>query len=110
MFYNNSKVNFYSYKYWSKCAFASTVIKCIHIEHPTILLNFIKGTLFSECRSLNLEKFYNNSKGKIGRQKFGNNLELIHAIKDDWLGIDLGHGRLRRVLKKTFLSYPAHSF
>jgi hypothetical protein len=90
-------------KQWTKYAVASTVIKCIHNEQLTILFNFIKETLFSERRLLNLGKFfYSNSKGKIGRQKHGNNLEFLHAIKDDWLGNNLGHYRLRRILKKMF--------
>ncbi len=74
------------------------------------MFNFIKEPLFSERRLPNLGKFYNNSKGKIGRQKLGNNLEFLHAIKYDLLGIQLGHNRLRRILKKTFFSYPAQSF
>ncbi len=41
-------------------------------------------------------------KGKIGRQKVGNILELLYEIKDDLLGMDLGHNRIQ---KKTFFSY-----
>ncbi len=74
-----------------------------------VLVNFIKETLYHECRSPKIGKFYNNAKRKIGRQKLGNNLDFMNAIKDDWLRSILGPDRLRRILKKTFFSYLAQA-
>jgi hypothetical protein len=52
-----------------------------------------------------MSKFYNNAKGKVGRQKIGNSLEFMNAIKDKWLGENLRPDAIRRLLKKTFFSY-----
>ena len=94
-------------KQWSKYCIASLLINCIQNEKPTLLVSFIKETLYHERQSPNIGKFYNNVKGKIGRQKLGNNLEFMSAIRDDWLdtGTAIGPDRLRRILKKTFFAY-----
>jgi hypothetical protein len=92
-------------KQWSKYAIASSVIKCISNGQPVLLVEFIKETLYIERRSPGIGKFYDNSKGKIGKQKLGNNLSFMNAIKDDWLGLELDNDRLRRILKKTYFSY-----
>ncbi len=52
-----------------------------------------------------MARFYDNSKGKIGRQKLGNNLDFMTAIKTSWLGRNLGNDAIRRILKRTFFSY-----
>ncbi len=94
-------------KQWSKYCIASLVINCLQNGKPTLLVSFIRETLYHERRSPNIGKFYNNAKGKIGRQKLGNNLEFMSAIRDDWLdtGTAIGPDRLRRILKKTFFAY-----
>ena len=62
-------------------------------------------TLYTERRAAHIAKFYNNAKGKIGRQKLGNGLDFMACIKDNWYGLQLGPDRVRRILKKTFFSY-----
>jgi hypothetical protein len=69
------------------------------------LIPFIRETLYSKRRFPNVAKFFNNAKGKIGRQKLGNNLDFITAIKTNWLGMDLGDDAIRRALKRTFFTY-----
>jgi len=92
-------------KQWSKYAMASIVIKTITNQEPQGVYNLIKETLYTERRFPEVAKFYNNAKGKIGRQKIGNNLDFMNAIKDKWLGENLRPDAIRRILKKTYLSY-----
>ncbi len=61
--------------------------------------------MYTERRFPEVAKFYNNTKGKFGRQKLGNNLDFMAAIKRKWLGIDMTNDAIRRMLKKSFFSY-----
>jgi hypothetical protein len=54
-------------------------------------------------------QFYENLKGKISRQKFGNNIQFMRAIKEPWLGQQLSDASIRRILKSTFFNYVIHS-
>jgi hypothetical protein len=69
------------------------------------LIPFIKETLYTERRYPDIPKFYNNAKGKIGRQKLGNNLDFMAAIRTKWLGMNPGNDAIRRALKKSFFAY-----
>jgi hypothetical protein len=89
---------------WSKYAISNLVIKALTCNEPQGIVNFLKETLYTERRS-QMSKFYNNAKGKVGRQKIGNSLEFMNAIKDKWLGENLRPDAIRRLLKKTFFSY-----
>lgn len=92
-------------KQWSKYAIASIVIKCLTSNKPTNLVNFLRETMYIDQRFPDAAKFYDNSRRKIGKQKLGNNLGFMQAIKDDWLGQDLDNHKIRRILKKTFFGY-----
>ncbi len=92
-------------KQWAKYATASIVIKTLRDQKPVRLHNIVRETLYSERRHPTLGKFYNNAKGKIGRQKFGNNLEYMAAIKEEWNGLNLDNAKIRINLKKTFFTY-----
>jgi hypothetical protein len=81
------------------------VIKVIKSGQPSILHALVTETLYTERRHPGLGRFYDNSRGKVGRQKLGNNLEFFNAIRTDWLGMELGHDANRRLLKKAFFSH-----
>jgi len=49
--------------------------------------------------------FYDNSKGKIGKQNLNCNLKRMANIRFDWLEIDINDDRLRILLNGTFFSY-----
>ena len=69
---------------------------------PTNLVNFLRETMYTEQRFPDTAKFYDNSRGKIGKQTLGNNLEFMQGIKDNWLRQDLDNHKIQRILKKTF--------
>ena len=46
-----------------------------------------------------------NSKGKVGKQKLGNNLLFLAAIQEGWYGLDLKDDRIRTLLKYTYFNY-----
>lgn len=71
---------------------------------PIILYDLLNETFNTEKRAPGLGKFYDNSRGKIGRQKFGYNLGFMAAIMDDWNGLDLSNDCIHIILKKTFLN------
>ncbi len=50
------------------------------------MVNYLKETLYTERRHRHNAKFFNNLKGKIGKQKIGKNLEFIRAITEEWYG------------------------
>jgi len=54
-------------------------------------------------------RFYDNSKGKMGRQRLCNKLKYMDDIKFDWIGQEFSDDRLRINLKKTFFSYDSSS-
>jgi hypothetical protein len=65
----------------------------------------LKETLFEERRKPGFGQFSDNSKGKIGKQKLGNNVQFMKAIKEPWLGTDITDTAIRRILKTTFFPY-----
>jgi hypothetical protein len=92
-------------KQWSKYAIANTVIKVIRDRLPCELFATLHETLYEERRKPGFGHFYDNSKGKIGKQKFGNNIQFMKAIKEPWLGTELKDPSIRRILKSTFFPY-----
>ena len=52
---------------------------------PIVLHTELIKTMYIVRRAPHKAKFFDNSKGKIGRQCFGNNLHFMAAINDDWL-------------------------
>jgi len=46
--------------------------------------------------------FFDNSKGKIGKQKLGNRLKFMAKINWDWIDTTMTKDRLRVRLKNTY--------
>jgi len=95
-------------KQWSKYSMASLVMKIHRDKKPKYLYETLMRTFYTERRSPGLAKFYDNSKGKIGRQRFGNNLHFLAAIQTDWLDKNMSNDAIRILLKKTFFTYLSH--
>jgi hypothetical protein len=92
-------------KQWSKYAISNTIIKIIRDGIPVELYGVLKETFFEERRKPGFGHFYDNSKGKIGKQKLGNNVQFMKAVKEPWLGLDISDTSIRRILKSTFFPY-----
>ncbi len=90
---------------WSKYSIASLVIKILRDRSPSGLHDLLKETYYEERRHVGIGKFFDNSKGKIGKQKFGNNLQYMSAIRSPWNGQNWSDDKIRVELKKTFFSY-----
>jgi hypothetical protein len=50
-------------------------------------------------------RFYDNSKGKIGKQKLGNNIQFMSALRIPWNGEQWSNDKIRIELKKVFFTY-----
>ncbi len=92
-------------KQWSKYATSSLVLKILRNKKPLILYDQLQETLYTERRYPGRGRFYDNSKGKVGKQKLGNNLLFLAAIQEDWYGLDLTDDRIRTLLKYTYFNY-----
>jgi hypothetical protein len=92
-------------KQWSKYSPASLVIKILRDKLPHGLHDLLSKTYYEERRHVGLGKFYDNSKGKVGRLKFGNNLQFMSALKTPWSGENWNDDKIRIELKKTFFNY-----
>ncbi len=102
---------------WAKYASATLVMKIIRNKSPTYLLGTLMETIFTERRKPLNGKFYNNSKGKIGKQRIQNRIGFMNGIKDEWMMVNISDNEIRQLLKKnlfTFdkeiLSSTRHSF
>jgi hypothetical protein len=56
---------------------------------PVNLVLTPRETLYSERRDQHKGKFFDNSKGKVGKQKLGINIQFMDAIREDWQDRDL---------------------
>jgi len=91
---------------WSQYMQANLVIKCLNSQSGSrYLRDKLRETLFTTRRKPGIGKFFNNAKGKIGKQSIQNRLKFMDAIQTDWLGTELNDDARRRLLKKTFFSY-----
>jgi len=106
---NREKLDFISSraspKQWSKYAVANSVIKILRDKLPINLHGTLVETLYEERRKPGFGRFYDNSRGKIGKQKLGNNIQFMMAISEPWLDKDWNDDKIRRTLKKTFFPY-----
>jgi len=85
---------------------AGFVIKCLNNEDsPQYLKQTLLETIFTTRRNPRKGRFFNNAKGKIGKQRISNRLKFMDEIKDDWIGIDTTTGALRLKLKKSLFQY-----
>jgi len=81
---------------------ASLVIKTLKNNEPKFLKDSITSTLYTTRRKPLIGRFYNNAKGKTGKQALHNRLEMMDRLDFDWIGQNLSDDRIRTYLKKTF--------
>jgi len=87
---------------WGSYAVASLVIKTLKNNEPKFLKDSITSTLYTTRRKPLIGRFYNNAKGKTGKQALHNRLEMMDRLDFDWIGQNLSDDRIRTYLKKTF--------
>jgi len=92
-------------KEWVRYQLASSVIKIFTYREPFYLYNELVKHIFTTRRKPLIGNFFDNSKGKIGRQKLGNRLRFMAEIKADWIDTEMSKDRLRMLLKRTFFHY-----
>jgi len=91
---------------WAKYTQAGFAIKCLNSNDiPIYLREMIPETVFTTRRQPRIGKFFNNAKGKIGKQRIHNWLKFMEEIKDDWLGMNLMIGAIRTLLKRTLFHH-----
>jgi len=62
-------------------------------------------TAFTTRRQPRIGNFFNNTKGKICKQRIHNRLKFMEEIKDNWLGMDLTTRATGTLLKKALPQY-----
>jgi len=89
-------------KEWGLYASASIAMKVMRDEQAKYLHQRLQQTLYTCRRTPLIGHFYNNAKGKIGKQSLEN--RLTHGLLEDclWLGLDWNDDRIRINLKETF--------
>jgi len=80
-------------------------IKIMNNKVPHYLFSILQETFYSTRRRPRIRNFYDNSNGKIGRQKLNCKLKCMEGIKFDWLEMDLNDNRLQILHKDTIFSY-----
>jgi len=91
-------------KEWGLYTSASVAMKVIRDQQPKHLHQRLLDTLYTCRRTPLIGHFYNNAKGKIGKQSLENRLTHVDSLKTDWLGLDWNDDRIRINLKKTFFT------
>jgi len=59
----------------------STIAK----REPFYLYSTLMETIYTTRRKTQIAMFYDNSQGKIGRQKLNNKLKFTTQVKEPWL-------------------------
>jgi len=62
-------------------------------------------TFYTTRRRPRNGNFYDNSNGKVGKQKLNYKLTCMDCIKFDWLEVNRDDNRVRILLKDTFFSF-----
>jgi len=65
-------------------------------------------TIYNTRRKPLIGRVFDNSKGKIGKQLLENRLNLMDAVKFDWISVEMTDDRLRKFLNQTFFDYWLH--
>jgi len=91
-------------KEWGLYTSASVAMKVIRDQQPKYLHQRLLDTLYTCRRTPSIGHFYNNAKGKIGKQSLENRLMHMDSLKTDWLGLDWNDDRIWINLKKTFFT------
>ncbi len=71
---------------WSKYPISSMVINILRDSQPSNPHALISETIYEEQCRPGLGRFHDNSKGRIGKRKLGNNIQNMIAIQEPWLG------------------------
>jgi len=89
-------------KMWSGYITSSTAIKIVRDRYPKYLVESLEKTYYNERRRPNEGKFYDASKGKVGRHKLENRLEMMDGLK--WVSTTgpLTNDAIRKLLKEHF--------
>jgi len=90
---------------WVRYSLASLVFKIYKHREPFYLYLSLNETLYTVRRKPLIGRFFDNSKGKVGKQKICNKLRFMDSLCTDWIGKDFSNDALRRMLKKTFFPY-----
>jgi len=87
-------------KTWSTYSTSSLVIKVIRDRSPTYLYEMLHETIHTTRRQPTKARFYDNSKGKIGKHRLCNRLQGMNDLPE-WLNLDMTDDAIRRLLKKA---------
>jgi len=90
---------------WVKYSIANLVIKVINQREPFYLYHDIQSTIYTTRRKPLIGNFFDNSRGKIGKQKLSNRLQFMTQMTTDWIDTEFSKDRLRTTLKNTFFNY-----
>jgi len=90
---------------WYKYATATAVIKILNTKKPMYSHSKLSESLYTTRRKPLIGRFFDNSRGKIGKQSLENRLSMMDAIGFDWIDQGLSDDRLRQLLKKAFFTY-----
>jgi len=89
---------------WVFHCLSSIAIKTINNNEPYHLNQLLHGSLYVTRRKPSMGNFYDNSKGKVSKQKLNCKLKCIRKVKFDWLRLNINDNRLRILLKDTFFT------
>jgi len=88
-------------KIWSSYSTASLVIKIKRDRSPNYLHETIQETLYTTRRQPDRAKFYDNSRGKIGKHRLSNRLMTMNDLPA-WMDKMMTDDAIRIFLKKHF--------
>jgi len=89
-------------KMWGAYSTYSITIKIIRDGYPKYINSQLKTTLYTERRNPLMGKFYDNSRGKIGKHHIESRL---NDLKDfEWLGLTLSNDAITTRLK-SYLNF-----
>jgi len=89
----------------SKYLVSRFVIKNTHLKEPIYLLCELTKTFYTTPRKPGIGHFYNNARGKVGKQSLQNYLAFTDKIQEDWTLQLKFDDALIMLLKKTFISF-----
>jgi len=84
---------------WSQYATTSLAIKILRDRCPAPLHNHLMQNLYLERRKPFNGRFYDTSRGKIGRHKLHNRLETLTHLDRPWHEMNLTDAAIRTMLK-----------
>jgi len=90
---------------WGNYIISKLVISTFHNKEPYHMYKKINETFYTTRRKPGIGHFYNNSRGKIGKQSIQNRLAAMDEIQREWTTQPLKGDALRTVLKKTFIPF-----